>query len=237
VHARMETLELARYPSFVVPTLLFPGLFFLFFVVPGVEAKDAEELMATYMAFAFLGVCFFQFGVGIAVERVTAWALYLRTLPVPGAARQAGRVVSALAFAVASGLVVVAVASAFTDGRLAPLGWPALFAALTAGAVPFALLGIGIGYLVSPRGALPIANIVYLALAYLGGLWTGPDRLPAAVDEISRGLPTRAYADLVVAAAAVAAPPATVLALVGWTVVFGLLAGWAFHRDEGVRYR
>lgn len=35
---------------------------------------------------------------------------------------------------------------------------------------PFAALGIGIGYLVSPRVAVPVANLVYLPLLYVGGL-------------------------------------------------------------------
>ena len=34
LHARATTVELLRYPAFLVPTLLFPAVFFLFFVAP-----------------------------------------------------------------------------------------------------------------------------------------------------------------------------------------------------------
>lgn len=237
LHARFETLELVRYPSFIVPTLLFPALFFLFFVVPGAEREQADELMATYMAFAFLGVAFFQFGVGFAVERVSSWALYLRTLPVGAGPRLTGRVASALVFSVAAGLVVVTVATATTAARLGPSEWVALMGALVAGAVPFALLGMALGYLTSPKGALPIANVLYLALAYLGGLWTGPERLPRAVEAISPAIPTHAYAELVIAAATGSPLRADSLSLLGWGLAFGLVAAWAYRRDEGQRYR
>jgi ABC-2 type transport system permease protein len=234
----METLELARYPSFAVPTLLFPALFFLAFVVPRADESEASWLMATFIAFAFLGVAFFQFGVGIAVERTSSWTVFLRTLPAPASVHLAGRVLSALVFAFASGLVVVAVATPLTEARLSAAEWAALAGALLAGAVPFALLGIALGYLAPPKGALPIANVLYLALAYLGGLWTGPDQLPGGVEAVSRALPTRQYADVVTAAALGRPPPlAAWLALAGWTAGLAALAAWAYRRDEGVRYR
>ena len=35
--------------------------------------------------------------------------------------------------------------------------------------MPFGLLGIALGYWATPRGALPLANVLYLGLAYAGG--------------------------------------------------------------------
>ncbi len=238
LHARVETLELGRYPSFVVPTLLFPALFFLLFVVPGVSETDAGLMMASYVAFAFLGVAFFQFGVGIAAERASSWALFLRTLPAPVSVHLAGRVISALVFSIASGSAVVVTATALTEARLDPAEWLALTITLVVGVVPFALLGIALGYLVPPKGALPVANVLYLGLAYAGGLWTGAGRLPDAAATVSPALPTRQWASLVVAAAAGAPPPrGALLGLLGWTAAFALAAAWAFRRDEGARYR
>ncbi len=236
-HARLQTLELARYPSFAVPTLLFPAMFFLLFVVPGVSDANADAFMASYVAFALLGVAFFQFGVGIAAERASSWALFLRALPASVFVHLAGQVVSALVFAIASGAIVVAVATALTSARLDPDEWLALVLALLLGVVPFALLGIAIGYLVRPKGALPVANVLYLALAYAGGLWTGAERLPDAISGLSRVLPTRQWADVVVAVATGRGPPlGAVLGLAAWTVLFALAAIWAFRRDEGARF-
>ena len=105
--------------------------------------------------------------------------------------------------------------------------------ALLLGAVPFALLGVSIGYAVPARAAIPLANLLYLPLAYLGGLWSGPrapPHLPAA-------LPTRSWADLVWAAAGERAFSISALvALATWTGVFGLTAVWCYRRDEGERF-
>lgn len=238
LHARAGTVELLRLPAFAVPTVGFPALFFLFFALPGLAADQPELATALFAGFAVLGVAFFQFGVGIAVERATPWERYLRTLPLAPTTRFAGRLLSALAFGAASAACVVAVALLAVNPELPVEAWLELAVTLLAGSIPFALLGIALGYLASPRGALPIANVAYLALSYGGGLWTGPENLPHAVEAISGLLPTRAYADLLASTALelpVAAHAWLVLAL--YAVAAGCLAAWAYRRDEGQRFR
>ena len=236
-HARAMTVELLRHPAYLVPTLAFPAVFFLFFAAPG-RHTDADVRMATFAGFAALGVAFFQFGVGIAAERASPWEAYLRTLPVGTGRRLAARVLSAAVFAAASAAVVIAVAVALTPVGLAPIEWIELAAALVAGTAPFALLGVAIGYWAPPRAALPVANLLYLGLAYAGGLWFRPQRLPNAAQQISAVLPTRALADVLAAAAVGAAPPwRPWIALVGFAAAFAALAAWGYRRDSGRRYR
>jgi ABC-2 type transport system permease protein len=235
-HARALTVELTRHPAYVVPTLAFPAVFFLFFAAPG-RQTDADVRMATFAGFAAIGVAFFQFGVGIAAERASPWEAYLRTLPVGAGVRLAARVLSAAVFAAASAGVVIAVAAALTPVALAPVEWLELVAALVTGTAPFALLGVAIGYWAPPRGALPLANLLYLALSYAGGLWFRPEHLPEAAERVSSLLPTRALADVLAAAAVGATPPwRPWFALVGFAAAFGALGAWGYRRDEGRRY-
>jgi ABC-2 type transport system permease protein len=218
LHARTGTLELLRLPAFSVPTVGFPALFFLFFAVPGFAADQPELATALFAGFAVLGVAFFQFGVGIAAERASPWERYLRTLPLAPATRFAA-------------LLTV-------SPELSAVAWLELAVALLAGSVPFALLGIALGYLASPRAALPIANVVYLALAYAGGLWTGPENLPHAVERVSPLMPTRAYADALASAALGLHGPLRAWITLGlYTAGAAWLAGWAYRRDEGQRFR
>ena len=156
LHARASTLELLRYPTFSVPTLAFPALFFLLFVAPRSDPDvDPTLLLASFTGFAVLGVSFFQFGVGIAAERESPWEQFVRTLPIRVRVRFAARVLSAALFGVASAALVVAAALATTDARLTPPRWFALAAALVLGALPFALLGIALGYWASPQRRAP----------------------------------------------------------------------------------
>jgi ABC-2 type transport system permease protein len=237
VHARAQLRLLVRYPAFAIPTLLLPALFFAFFGLPQ-RHTPPNVLMASFAAYAVLSVAFFQFGVGIALDRVDPWEAYLRTLPVSTRARFGGRVLSALAFALASATVVIVVALATTDASLSAARWAQLGAALLGGSVPLALLGIALGYWVSPKGALPVANVLYLATAYVGGLWTGARNLPHGVEEIGRFLPTRQWGNVVWSAVGVgAASWESWLALAGYTVAFGAFAAWGYARDEGERFR
>jgi ABC-2 type transport system permease protein len=236
LHARTLTLELGRYPAYVVPTLLFPVMFFAFFVVPAPGAAPTAR-MAVFAGFAAIGVAFFQFGVGIALERSSPWEAYLRTLPVGVGTRLAARVVSAALFAFAAAAILVGFALATTSARLPAGRWPVLALALLVGTAPFALLGIALGYWAPERGALPIANMLYLGLAYAGGLWMQPQALPAPVRVVSPALPTRALADALGAAAGGAVPLRPWASLLGFGVVFGALAVWGFRRDEGRHFR
>jgi ABC-2 type transport system permease protein len=237
VHARAHLLQLARYPAFAIPTLLLPALFYAFFGLPQ-RHTPANVLLASFAAYAVLSLAFFQFGVGIALDRVDPWEAYLRTLPASTRARFAGRIVSALAFALASASVVAAVAVSAGSASLSPGGWARLSLALLAGSIPLALLGIALGYWTPPKGALPIANLLYLTTAYVGGLWTGPHNLPKAVDEVGRILPTRQWGNVVWSAAGGGiGPAASWLALLAYTVVFAAVAVWGYRRDEGERFR
>jgi ABC-2 type transport system permease protein len=237
IHARASALELARYPAYLVPTLIVPSVFFLFFVSPGTP-PEATVRMATFAGFATIGVAFFQFGVGIAVDRASPWEAYLRTLPVGPAERLAARLLSAVVFSSTAAAILVGVALATTDASLPAIGWMELAAALLAGTVPFALLGIALGYWAPVKGALPIANLLYLVLSYAGGLWVRPGALPHPLGWASRLLPTRAFADAL-AAIALGRPCdwGGWAALAGFTGLFAGAAAAGYRRDEGRRFR
>jgi ABC-2 type transport system permease protein len=237
VYARALTLELLRYPAYSVPTLAFPAVFFLLFVASRGD-RNPTLLLASFAGFAFLAVAFFQFGVGIAAERETPWERFLRTLPVPARVRLAARLLSGTVFGLTSAGLVALTALATTDAHLPPVRWAELVLALVVGALPFVLLGIALGYWASPRGALPLANILYLVLAFAGGLWTTPARLPSTVGSVSRLVPTRQFGEVLWGAARGRLwQPREWLLLLAWGAAFALLAAWGYARDEGRRYR
>ncbi len=236
LHARAATLELLRYPSFSVPTLAFPALFFLLFVAPRPDA-DPTHLLASFAGFAVLAVAFFQFGVGIAVERESPWERFVRTLPLHPRTRFAARVLSATLFGLCSAALVIAAALATTDAHLSAARWAALAAALMVGSIPFALLGIALGYWLSPRAALPGANILYLVLSFTGALWTTPAHLPSSIASVSPLVPTRPFGNVLWGAVEGHLwHPRDWSLLLAWGAVFAMLAGWGYRRDEGRRY-
>lgn len=235
VQIRASVLELLRYPSFSLPALLFPSAIFL--VLARAYDQPADTRMAGFAAIAILGVVFFQFGVGIASERVSSWETFLRTLPVAPQLRIGTRVASGLVFAAAAAVVVVGVAAVDTPVSLEAARWPLLALALLAGAVPFGLFGIAIGYTVRPRAALPIANLLYLPLSYAGGLWVGPGHATGSSARVLDLIPTHAWAVVLWwTVGAVGLDGVALASLAAWTLLFGTVAVWAYRRDEGERF-
>ncbi len=195
VHARAETMIMARYPAYALPTIAFPGVLMLVFG-SRFEQGEPDRLLAGFAATALLTVTFFQFGVGIATARTTPWETYLRTLPVSATTRLAGRVLSALVFAAATVGVVTIVGAAVYGTTMSAWRFAALALGLLLGSIPFALLGIAFGYWLPPRAALPVANLAFLPLAIGGALWARPDGIPRDVDLASQVLPTRSWIEV-----------------------------------------
>jgi ABC-2 type transport system permease protein len=126
-----------------------------------------------------------------------------------------------------------------TPLHLDALTWVRVLVSLLAGAVPLGLLGIMLGYLLNERGALPITNLLYLPLSYLGGLFTArPDDLPALAQRVAPWLPTRQWGELLIGFGLGGQVPVhAVLALAGYGALFAALAVFGYRRDEQRQYR
>jgi ABC-2 type transport system permease protein len=235
---KASLLSLSRNPGYFVGAIVFPAVFFLFFGPP--NAKDvlsANFIMGSFMIFAVMGSLFFGFAVGIANDRASSWSVYERTLPGSPLARIASRVMNGFTFAAFAVLVMAAAAHLTTPAHLSPLAWGRLIVALLAGALPISLLGFSIGYFASPKGAGTLAQLIYLPLSFLGGLWVPPDQLPAVVQHISAFTPTRMWGELVWPTVAGGSwEPKAFAGLAIYTVLFGALAVWGYHRDQGQRF-
>jgi len=238
-HARAETLQLARYPAYAIPTLALPALLLLF-LGRRLQDDEPERLLAGFAATALLTVTLFQFGVGIALSRETPWEAYLRTLPISVGERLLGRVFSAGVFAAGTVAVVTVVAALVYDALPSPARLVVLAVALVVGCVPFALLGIGLGYWLPPRAAVPLANLLFVPLVVTGAFWARPpEEIPRAADLGSQLLPTRSWMEILdaIATGEDPLPRHHVAALAAWGAVFFVLAWWGYRRDEGERFR
>ncbi len=241
-HTRFQFLETIRVPIAVIGTMMFPALALLFFVVPQ-EAVAGDPVAATAAAgqlslFSVVSVCLFQFGAGVAEDRSSAWDPYVRTLPAGVTPRMAGRVLNGVLFALLGMLPVLLVAALLTAASVTP-GQLVLGAlALVVAALPFFGMGLAIGYSLTVKGAVPVAQVVLFPMAFAGGLFLPPENFPRGLDLISQLLPTRAGRDLVVPL--LLGEPVllrAVVVLAFWTLGAGSLAVWAYRRDEGRRFR
>ena len=241
---KCEFLKMFRMPAYVIPTLAFPLMFYLFFGIAfgsksAVSAtKIASYLIATYGAFGVIGASLFGFGVSVAVERGQGWLLVKRATPMPLSAWFGAKIGMALLF---SSIIVACLSflGIFLGGvHFAPAVWPLLFVALVGGALPFCALGLMIGYFAGPNSAPAIVNMVYLPMSFLSGLWIPIEFMPKFLQTIAPMLPPFHLAQLalIVIGAAKGSAIVHILALLAFTVLFLVLATVAYRRDEGKVY-
>jgi ABC-2 type transport system permease protein len=237
-HARIGFLDLVRWPGYVVPTVIFPAMFFTLFDLPFARraAEIANGTTLAFIVFAIVGVTLYQFGVGIAQERGRPWERYVRTLAASAFVRFTARILTALLFGILTALVVALVARALTPIDLSIDQWARVLLYALYGGVPFVLIGISLGYWTSARAAVPIATASNLLLAYAGGLWMPPDDLPRFVQTISPYLPTRQFADLLWSVTGDANATRAIAGLAIYTVLFAVVAAIGYRRDERTRY-
>jgi ABC-2 type transport system permease protein len=232
---RVSFLILARQPGFWVPTLLFPAMLYSFFGAGlAGEGPAASYAMASFAVYAVLGVGFYQFGVTVAQDRADPFIRWQRLLPGSALAPWVARVIVGMGFSALAMALVLALGKMLGGVVLADsAAWFRLAAMTLAAALPATLMGTALGSLASARAAVPLANLVFLPLAYLGGLWMPPQLLPEAVGTISVWTPTRAMAELAWAALdGRALPQRYTLLLAGWTAFAIAITWWAQTRHR-----
>ena len=230
---------LGRQPGFWVPTILFPAMLYAFFGA-GLAGQGAAAAyaMASFAVYAVVGVGFYQFGVTVAQDREDPFTLWQRCLPGSALAPWVARVLMALGFA-ALAMVLVLVLGRMLGGVVlsGPMAWVRLIAVVLLAALPATLMGTALGSLASARAAVPLANLIFLPLAYLGGLWMPPQMLPEGVNALSVWTPTRAMAELAWAALDGRTLPQRYLAtLAAWTLIAAAVTWLAQTRHRKVQF-
>ena len=142
-----------------------------------------------------------------------------------------GKLVTALAAALPAMLLVALTAAVSHHVHLSAAQWLALFAAMWAGVLPLALLGLAIGYLTGDDIAFPLTMALYFALGALGGLWIPPSTMPHVMQDIAKVLPSNGLAQLGWRIAGGQASISTaVVVIAAWTLASALAALLAYRR-------
>jgi ABC-2 type transport system permease protein len=190
LESKHEFLRLLRAPSFAVPTLMFPAMFYLLFAVLFVKNATGDfhaniYLLATYGVFGVMAPGLFGFGVSVALDRERGWLTLKRAQPMPPGAYLASKLAMAMLFA-ATIFTILAVLSMTVGGVTLPLAaWLKVFLVEIFGVLPFCAIGLCIATLVSGQGAPAVINLIYLPMSFLSGLWMPLSILPPVVRGIA----------------------------------------------------
>jgi ABC-2 type transport system permease protein len=177
LEAKTELVRLLRTPGLSIPSLLLPVPLYLFFGVvlagPAIANKPgvANFLFVSWSVFATMMPALFGVGCVLAIERDAGLLRLKRALPAPPGAHIVAKILTAMTFA---GLAVVSLIAAATlvgtislsVGQLLSIG-----VVMILGAVPFAAIGLFIGAHVSASAAPAVANLIFLPMLWLSGLF------------------------------------------------------------------
>jgi ABC-2 type transport system permease protein len=196
-----ECLKLMRAPEFILPTLVLPVVFYTMFAVilPG-SNQNAPYLLATFGVFAVMGPALFGFGAGVAQERERGWLKLKRAVPAPAFAYIAAKTVATLIMAAAGLALVYASAGLLAGVALERSTWALLLAVHILAALPFVFAGLTLGFLMGTNAAVAAANLLFLALALLGGLWIPIVVFPDIMQQIAWAFPSFHLAEIALVA-------------------------------------
>jgi ABC-2 type transport system permease protein len=181
-----------RLPQFLIPTVVTPAAFYALFTLAIAKAPTPEAAAASlagYGVFAATGPALFGFGAGVAMEREQGLIELKRVSPMPAGAYVAAKMTAAMVAAGAA-IALIYLLAIVAGVTLSPGRWAALAALHLAATIPFALIGFGFGMRMSGKGAVAVANALFLGSAVLGGLWLPSAMLPRWMQTIGQAMPS-----------------------------------------------
>lgn len=234
---KAEFLKAFRMPSFAVPTLIFPLVFYTLFGVVLNEgvAERAAYMLATYGIFAALGPSMFAFGVAIATERDRGWLEVKRAAPMPFSIFLIARLFMAMVFTVMVTLSLYALAYFGAGVRFDAHVWMLLVGLNMFTTLPFACLGLAIGLRAKAQAAAAITNLAFFGLSILGGLWVPLTIFPDIMRTIAFALPSYHFGELalsVISQSDQANPAIHIIVALGYTFLFAYAAKRAWRNVD-----
>lgn len=231
-----DLLSVWRTPGFVLPALAFPTVFYLFFGVFLNTGAASSYMLVTYACFGIMGPAMFNFAMNIASDRAHGWLTLKRLSPMPFGAYLLAKLSTALVFALIIIVALFTIAAVLADIRLLSTQWLLLALILLLGTLPFALIGLILGFTLSDKAAPGVVNLLYLPMAFLSGLWLPITLLPQALQQASWIWPSYHLSQVGLKVIGMDQGYALwlhLLALAISTVLLAIVACWSFKRLAG----
>ena len=191
-YIRYEVLRTVRNRRFLIFSLIFPLILFL--AVAGAHRHiklDGISFPLYYMTgMAAWGAmtAVISSGARIAQERQVGWTRQLRITPLKTSSYFAAKVLTGYLMALFS-IVVLAVAGTLLGVRLDATGWLTMLGLLLVGLIPFAVMGIMLGHLISVDSLGPAIGGITALFALFGGVF-GPLFTSGPVFDVIKALPS-----------------------------------------------
>jgi ABC-2 type transport system permease protein len=228
-------LTLRRGESLLVTLVIPLGILVFFSSVDTVTTsyKDPVDfLVPGVLALAVMSSAMVSLGIATGYERRYGVLKRLGSTPLTRAGLLGAKTLNVLAFEVVQAAAIVATGLA--------LGWQATGGLVVAallllvGTVAFAGIGMLLAGTLRAEANLAVANGLFLALLFLGGMAYPLGKLPDALEAVAKVLPAAALSETVRAALTPghSFPTGELVVLLGWAVAAPLAAARWFRWEE-----
>jgi ABC-2 type transport system permease protein len=236
---RFEVLRLLRNLRYVGISLGFPVVFYILFLdnehpaahIAGTTWKT--YFMVSMASFGAMVAALNASGTRLAAERASGWTRQLRVTPLPSWSYVTTKITASMVI-VLPVIVAVELTGLLRGGvHLGLSTWVTLTVVLWVSALPFACLGVLVGFVASSETAYPLITALMFLLSFFGGLFTPVTDLPAALRHVASFLPS--YHDASVGWAVVAGRAPALDhpgILLGYAAVLGLVIAWRYRVEE-----
>jgi ABC-2 type transport system permease protein len=177
VEAKYETLRMLRTIAFAVPLLGLPLIVYLLFgVVMAHEAVSKNPPLANFLfvgfsVFAIMGPALFGVGCTLAMERDAGLMKLKRALPAPPGAYLLAKMLSALFLSALAMIMMIATALLAGQITMSAGQLAAIAGVMILGSLPFCAIGLFIGAFFGGGAAPAVANLVFLPMIWLSGVF------------------------------------------------------------------
>lgn len=204
LESHSEFLRLLRAPSFAVPTIAFPLLFYVLFgVLLGPVHSDpaaAHRALASFLVLGTMAPGLFALGITLATDRERGLLELKRALPMPRGLYLAAKLAMSMLFAAIVALLLMTLAASLARVVLTLGEWCVLFVLAVVGVLPFCAIGLLVGASVRASAAPAVLNLIYLPMSFLSGLWVPLAFLPHALATLAPLWPSWHLAQIALAA-------------------------------------
>jgi len=226
---KAEILQLLRTPIYLVGVLLFSGMASLF---PADDSHTLKLLLVLFGAISLLMFSVDRLGKRIAIERVEGWLKLLKVTPLQPSLYLIAKLLMTMLVLMTSLATIFGIGIYKFGIAQSIMEWGLLSSGLLLGAIPFAMAGIALGYIVPPKTLDAITGLL-IPVALIGsGLFT--KQIPDSLNDLISFSPFFHYKGLIEFTAGIANDHHLmlhVLWLMFYAALGGLIAKQAYQRD------
>lgn len=192
---KSELLLISRKKSYLILSIMLPLVLYLIFTAmldlpKEYETKFYKEYMFSMATFSLSSFCIMTFPLEMIEDKKIGWAKNLFKTPLSPIYYYAGKVMKLMCMFCIAIIALFLVGGLYRGVEMSVGEWMGSGILLWIGASMFLSIGILISQMKDLQKASAAANILYLGLAIVGGLWFPTDQFPDWLKEVSYVTPT-----------------------------------------------